>query len=323
MLSGVITENTPDMLRTEFLVPDNYDEEIDTYIYTDMDRIILESPGGSLPAALEVGRILRKTGLKVQVGGFSLRETDYTEACLSACAYAFLGGTKRVIEVDGQIGFHKFFVNAEKDNLVRTNAILDQVQKFSSDVIAYIVEMGIDARVFVEASETASDDLLVFDEATLQDYHIVTNDFTHFILEPFQDGIAATSDRLTPIEYMDELVRLTAYCQNETPYLLFTDDYAVDEPRSLSIFYDLDEDAEIWKPSDSVSSEDVILVDTPGLKPSHRVTLTNDLSNGIVSAENLVIQLTYLQAVGPPSTFRLVLNAKDRKFLKTAFKVCA
>jgi len=79
-----------------------------------------DSPGGDLAAALEVGRIIRKKMLTTHVAGnyeamndpadvFSESRTVVSEAqCYSACVYAFLGGSTRVLEEPGKLGIHQF-----------------------------------------------------------------------------------------------------------------------------------------------------------------------------------------------------------------------
>lgn len=79
--------------------------------------VYFDSPGGDLAAGLSLGRAIRKAHLDTFVGG-PYREVvgsgrPYTilvheGICLSACAYAFLGGVTREVGEKGKLGVHQF-----------------------------------------------------------------------------------------------------------------------------------------------------------------------------------------------------------------------
>jgi len=90
LAQGVITPRTPDIF-TAFL------EGRPRYKPT----IHFDSPGGNLMAAMRLGFSIRKHGLDTYVGGPYEHEPALgaetqtivgSAVCLSACAYAFLGG---------------------------------------------------------------------------------------------------------------------------------------------------------------------------------------------------------------------------------------
>ena len=60
--------------------------------------VFLESPGGTVIPALEIGRLVRERGYRTAVlaGG----------TCASSCALIWLAGTPRYLESGGQVGFH-------------------------------------------------------------------------------------------------------------------------------------------------------------------------------------------------------------------------
>lgn len=67
--------------------------------------VFLESPGGTVLPALEIGQLVRERGYRTVVLAGS--------TCTSACALIWLGGTRRYLEPGGQIGFHAS--SAEED----------------------------------------------------------------------------------------------------------------------------------------------------------------------------------------------------------------
>ena len=62
-----------------------------------LERIVLNSPGGVVVAAEIMAQAVRKRGLKTHV----------TELCTSACTLIFLSGSERTMRTDALIGFHQ------------------------------------------------------------------------------------------------------------------------------------------------------------------------------------------------------------------------
>jgi hypothetical protein len=91
--------------------------------------IVMRSPGGDVTAALELGRLIRKNGLSIAVGGTrardcgvddplcaagreadgSIRGATYSSdgVCFSACPFAFAGGVRRVASPFTYLGVHQ------------------------------------------------------------------------------------------------------------------------------------------------------------------------------------------------------------------------
>lgn len=67
--------------------------------------VFLESPGGTVLPALEIGQLVRARGYRTVVLAGS--------TCTSSCALIWLAGTPRYLEPGGQIGFHAS--SAEED----------------------------------------------------------------------------------------------------------------------------------------------------------------------------------------------------------------
>lgn len=87
ILSGTITENSLEEIRKK---SENLEGNL----------IILESLGGNLQEALKIGRFFRANNMRTHVGRlFNSDETAVVaNKCLSACAYAFLGGISRKVD---------------------------------------------------------------------------------------------------------------------------------------------------------------------------------------------------------------------------------
>lgn len=65
--------------------------------------VFLNSPGGNVLAAIEIGRAIRLKQFTTFVAGDLY--------CTSACALAWLGGTKRVMASTAHVGFHAVYVD--------------------------------------------------------------------------------------------------------------------------------------------------------------------------------------------------------------------
>jgi hypothetical protein len=97
--------------------------------------IVIESNGGAVDAAMEIGRLIRKRGLDVAVGKTSFYECDpdqkgckpkYSDgayagfaypgwaACMSACPFIVAGGSKRFVGLWAELGVHQITTTVTK-----------------------------------------------------------------------------------------------------------------------------------------------------------------------------------------------------------------
>lgn len=102
--------------------------------------VYLNSPGGSLAAAMAVGRILRAAGYETRVGA---RAADsgriVAAACYGACPFALAGGTRRGLEPGSTIGVQRI----ESRVPAQQETVEERRTRFES--LNYLAEMGIDA----------------------------------------------------------------------------------------------------------------------------------------------------------------------------------
>lgn len=64
--------------------------------------VLFKSDGGHLLTGLRLGEMIRRKGLETAV--------SYDAQCASACALAWLGGTRRYMFRESRIGFHSAYV---------------------------------------------------------------------------------------------------------------------------------------------------------------------------------------------------------------------
>lgn len=82
--------------------------------------ISLNSPGGDVSAAMNIGRLLRRYN--------SIAMVDYNQACVSACVLVLAGSTFRMIK--GKIGIHRPYLSQDNATTVdEQKVIYDSIRK--------------------------------------------------------------------------------------------------------------------------------------------------------------------------------------------------
>jgi hypothetical protein len=117
-----------------------------------LQALRLDSVGGSITAALELGRAIRKAKLGTYVGGTyggkdmtAENLVDYGE-CASACVWAFAGGAFRAFDALGAaIEVHQFYFDpgAQGSAAEKTSS----AQVMMATIGMYLDEMGVDRKI--------------------------------------------------------------------------------------------------------------------------------------------------------------------------------
>lgn len=149
--------------------PQRFAKLMETKRIPDASLMFLNSPGGSLFAGMELGRLIRRYRLQTYVGAKG--EGPYKSKsgiCLSACALTFLGGSFRYLS-QGAYGVHRFYS-------MTTGALgSDEAQIVSAAVIQYIRDMGVDPTLFTEMTQAGKDEMHVIPESKLLALGVVNN----------------------------------------------------------------------------------------------------------------------------------------------------
>ena len=209
------------------ITKDIADELSEMAAYIEAPAIYLNSPGGDLQEALRIGRIIRATGrLQTKIGTLEGVEKDdfgrpidfpKNGRCESACAYAFMGGQERRLG-SGKLGLHRFY-STER------GLTSDEAQFLSGLLVEYMVEMGVDARLFLAASKEGANGMYYVSEAEALDYAIVTPwGYGKVFLEPYLGGVVAASRRLDPPKAYDQVKQVTFFCEQGRPKVMLTAD---------------------------------------------------------------------------------------------------
>jgi ATP-dependent protease ClpP protease subunit len=155
--------------------------------------IMFDSPGGNPNAAMQLGRIIRASGIMT----WQLRAFQ----CESACAFAFLGGTQRFAE-PGSIGVHR---NSFTDDYSGdSQQAASDIQQLTADLIMYFKEMGVDPAILSVAYRYDRDDIRYLSGREMADLGVTTQDQPVAETIPQVDQVATTP---SPTQTQDRLVK--------------------------------------------------------------------------------------------------------------------
>jgi hypothetical protein len=134
-------------------------------------RVALNSPGGNVAAAMQLGRLIRRSGASTSIGvyvsGSSRPKAGY---CISACALAFVGGLYRYHWDGSAYGVHRM-----SNTTGRHDDDLEVGQIVSAVVAAYLRDMGVNPRLFDLMATTPPDQVHVLTEAEETSFAVMNN----------------------------------------------------------------------------------------------------------------------------------------------------
>lgn len=287
----------------------------------DGNRVLLSSPGGSLWGGLELGRAIREAGMETEIGRFLLDADSFDgriardATCASACAYAFLGGTVRQVHAGARLGFHQFYIDpARLPAMVAGSEVsgaMADAQAMSSEIIAFLLDMNVDPRVFVLGTTAGPNQMLYPDAATLARHDIVTpGGFEPFFLEPFGNGVVAASRRQGPARLHDTATQVTALCRSGAPLVL------------LSAGGDL---AYLSDGSMALDGGNALPIPRDRLRQrggAAEIALSRQQADALAQAQEAELSVGRGMASGGDIVARLQLDAMDRAMLAAAFRLC-
>jgi hypothetical protein len=142
--------------------------------------IYINSPGGSLLAGMQIGRLIRKAGATTRIGTLSLDKEGSLGGkafvkhvngfCHSACSLAFLGGLYRYADSGDMYGVHRFSSSSSP-----SSNDMDAAQVISAAVAAYIREMDVDPALFDYMVERGKDGIRILTTKELTLLNVVNN----------------------------------------------------------------------------------------------------------------------------------------------------
>jgi hypothetical protein len=285
-------------------------------------KILFDSPGGNLGAGIRLGRLIRENGFETFIGTrASFEAQDYPPSggqCLSACAYAFAGGVMRNLGATGQLGFHQFRLGAKADvSAEQLTEAIEGAQAISAQVISYLVEMGVDARVFALASgKTGTDMHMITQQEALEFDLVAPRGFGSFFLEPYGNGVVAASKRVDRTGPYDLVTQMTAYCKKGKPKLLFhAPEHGLYDQGARQFYLEVDGRAE-------VVAESAVSIRQSDSGAYLEVTLPAPVARLMEQGATLGTGFDFPRSAGGSYGTYLTLSEMDRQMLKAAFRLC-
>ncbi|MGR3484091.1 MAG: hypothetical protein ACU0BF_01990 [Paracoccaceae bacterium] len=127
--------------------------------------VLLDSPGGSVRDAIDIGRQLRAAG----------RDTALVPGavCLSACPYAFAGGVSRLAAQDALLGVHQHYFG--RNTALPAFLAVEDIQRGQGEVMGHLDTMGIDPMVMRLALLTPPDEIYLLTPQERTDFRLTTD----------------------------------------------------------------------------------------------------------------------------------------------------
>jgi len=146
-------------------------------------RVYIDSLGGDVDAAIDIGRIVRDNQFSTEIGQYQI---DYEDSdvpifnrnhingkCLSAATLVYLGGRLRYFSEGNEFGVHRFsFKNPTPENVERSQAL-------SAKIATYISDMGVSLEFLELSSATSSDEMSLIAIDKLKRLEVVTGGTTN------------------------------------------------------------------------------------------------------------------------------------------------
>jgi hypothetical protein len=116
--------------------------------------VVLESDGGSVLGALDLGRAIRRFGFATTVGRVAERrstpfmkygETVARADCQSMCTFVLLAGVQRHVSPEARVLVHQIWLGDRREDAVAANYTAEDlvvVQRDIGSILQYTIEMG-------------------------------------------------------------------------------------------------------------------------------------------------------------------------------------
>lgn len=164
MAEAVVIDNQPGLSLRGAIAPGDGARMIEALDEAKPEIVTFDSPGGSLTDALEIGRAIRKQAISTRI--------DDMAVCLSACPYAFVGGSERSILNGGRLGVHQHSFG--KSTVLPAFLATEDIQRGQSEVLKHLDKMGIDLRIMGPAMATPANEIYVLSSDELTQWRVIS-----------------------------------------------------------------------------------------------------------------------------------------------------
>ena len=132
-------------------------------------QVYLNSPGGNVGAAVSLGSLFRSRGVTAVVAGVTETGVSVPGACYSACVYALVGASRRVVPRRSRVGIHR--MQAATEDLTGSYERAEH-RAAASTLKGYTARMGVDPSMISSAERTPSESIHVLTPGELRHWGV-------------------------------------------------------------------------------------------------------------------------------------------------------
>jgi hypothetical protein len=101
--------------------------------------LVLDSGGGSVAATLDLGRTIRRLGMKTTVGrtvtsGQDVATVSPDASCSSMCVFLLLAGVKRSVSASAQVNVHQIWITRKRNKMLGNSYDAEDIARIESDI---------------------------------------------------------------------------------------------------------------------------------------------------------------------------------------------
>ena len=219
--------------------------------------IIINSDGGNLYEATQIGLYIRENNFTTDVGTYSgVWGESLAGECYSSCVYLYIGGKYRFYDKNSKFGVHQFYT-VNKNNKNNSN-LEESTQYVASYLLTYIRDMGVDVALFNKVSEQTSDDIELLDYEEMKKMRIFNDGYLvpewEYLVN--EDGVFYVGTQ----EQLDQEGVFVFGCRSKSINLTFLTSYpSANRNKFSSYLYIDDEKIDITsKVKDAEISDDIL-----------------------------------------------------------------
>jgi hypothetical protein len=126
------------------------------------DHFGINSRGGSVAAAMSIGRMLRRENAWIGVNG----------VCFSACVFILAGAVDRQIGRSDQVGIHRPYLRSTPEKPLEADQVKQAYSRMLQDMRDYLREMNVSQRLADDMLATEPEDNDILTETELRAYRL-------------------------------------------------------------------------------------------------------------------------------------------------------
>ena len=201
-ISGEISPQDVASVRNAF--KNNTSEGIPTKV-----EVWLDSMGGDVISAIEIGRAVRVAKASTEVHG----------KCASACVFILAAGVDRTA-APNSVGIHRpTFTNLDKN--LPYKEVRNRLEKLDREIVSFFKEMDIPSSLLEAMKATPPDRIDWLGQKELQNYRITGTDPAS---QELRDAALADQFKISKQEYLGRLALIDKICRSED-FGIFTQCY--------------------------------------------------------------------------------------------------